>query len=155
MSVGSLRVTVLVCCALCVRREGVPAAVWCAVRLKQRSPGIASNNNTMRVTTARSSADLTKPIQSPTRYTPAKDTIMLQIARPQAASSQRTHVARTQGCAACTRSTGGRPRSTCTHIASQPVEVVDATVSKKPPVSCQLTGASASLPIKWKGKCLG
>ena len=25
----------------------------------------------------------------------------------------------------------------------------------KPPVSCQLTGTSASLPIKWKAKCPG
>ena len=29
MSVGRLRVTVLVLCVLCVRREGVPTAVWC------------------------------------------------------------------------------------------------------------------------------
>ena len=34
-------------------------------------------------------------------------------------------------------------------------EGVDATVSTKPSVSCQLTGASASLPIKWKAKCPG
>ena len=41
----------------------------------------------------------TKPNQTPTRCTLVKDTIILHIAKPQAASSQRTHVARIQGCA--------------------------------------------------------
>ena len=31
MSVGRLRVTVRARCAVCVRWEGVPAAVWCAI----------------------------------------------------------------------------------------------------------------------------
>ena len=47
------------------------------------------------------------------------------------------------------------PPSTCAHRASQPDKGVDATVSTKPPVSCQLTGALALLPIKWKAKCPG
>ena len=34
---------------------------------------------------------------TPTRYTLTKDKIFLQMATPQAASSQRTHVSRTQG----------------------------------------------------------
>ena len=66
-------------------------------RRKQHRPGIASNDNTMHVPTARSSADLTNPNQTPTRYTHAKGRIFLQMATPQAASSQRTHVSRTQG----------------------------------------------------------
>ena len=75
---------------------GGPSGV---TRRKQHRPGIASNDNTMHVTIARSSADHTKPSQTPTRYTLAKDTIILQVATPQASSSQRTHVARTQGSA--------------------------------------------------------
>ena len=52
----------------------------------------------MNVTTARSSADLMDPNQTPMQHTLAQDKIILQTATPQAASSQRTHVARTQGC---------------------------------------------------------
>ena len=52
---------------------------------------------TLHVTTATSSADLMKPNQTPARHTLAIDTIVLQIATPQAASSQRMYVARTQG----------------------------------------------------------
>ena len=76
----------------------------CVIRRKQQRPGIAPNDNTMHVTTARSRADLMKRNQTPTRHTLAEDTIILQTASPQAASSQRTHVTRTQGCG---RSTGG------------------------------------------------
>ena len=65
---------------------------------KQQRPGIAPNDNTMHVTIVRSSADLPKRNQTPTRHTLANDTIPLQTATPQAASSQHTHVARTQGC---------------------------------------------------------
>ena len=66
---------------------------------KQQRPSIASKYKRMHVTTARSSADLTKPNQTRTRHTLAEDTVILRIATPQAASSQRTHVARKQGCA--------------------------------------------------------
>ena len=62
----------------------------CVTRRKQHRPGIASNDNTMHATTARSSADLTKPNQTPTRHNLAKDTIILHIATPQAASTTRT-----------------------------------------------------------------
>ena len=78
-----------------MRHTGVP----------RRNESKASNTqdptqqSTQHRTTARSSADLTKPHQAPTRYTRAKDTTLLQIATPQSASSQRTHVACTQGCA--------------------------------------------------------
>ena len=68
-----------------------------ATRRKLHRPGIASTDVTMHVTTTRSSADLAKPKPTLTRYTLAKDTIILQIGRPQAASSQRTRVVRTQG----------------------------------------------------------
>ena len=67
-------------------------------RRKQHRPGIASNMNTMLVTTARSSAGLTKRNHSPMRYNLAKDTTTPQTDSPQATSSQRTHIARTQGC---------------------------------------------------------
>ena len=40
---------------------------------KQNRPGIASNDNTMHVPTARSSTDLMKPNHTPTRHTRAKD----------------------------------------------------------------------------------
>ena len=66
-------------------------------RGKQQRPGIASNDNTTHVPTARSSADPTKPNHTPTRHTRAKDKMILQMVTPQAASSQRTHVARTRG----------------------------------------------------------
>ena len=39
----------------------------CVTRRKQQRPGIASNDNTTHVPTARSSADLTKPNQTPTQ----------------------------------------------------------------------------------------
>ena len=45
-------------------------------------PGIASTDNTMHATTARNSADVTKPNQTPTRYTLAKDTTILPMATP-------------------------------------------------------------------------
>ena len=80
-------------CGACVDRA------WPFVtRRKRQRPGIASNDHTMHVPTATSSANLTKRNQPPTRHTLAKDTMILQIATPQATSSQRTHVARTQGC---------------------------------------------------------
>ena len=69
----------------------------CVTRRKQQRPGIASNDNTTHVPTARSSADLTKPNHTPTRHTRAKDKIILQMATTHTASSQRTHVSRTQG----------------------------------------------------------
>ena len=52
----------------------------CVTRRKQHRPGIASNDNTMHVPTARSSANLTKPNHTPTRHTRAKDRIIPQIA---------------------------------------------------------------------------
>ena len=66
-------------------------------RRKQERPGDASNDNTTHVPTARSSADLTKLNNTPTRHTLTKGKVILQMATPQAASSQRTHGARTQG----------------------------------------------------------
>ena len=49
----------------------------CVTQRKQHRPGIASNENTMHVKTARSSADLTKLNLTPTpQYTLAKDTII-------------------------------------------------------------------------------
>ena len=60
-------------------------------------PGIASNDNTTHVPTARSSADLTKPKHPPKRHTRAEDKIILRMATPQAAASHRTHVSRVPG----------------------------------------------------------
>ena len=57
---------------------GFLGAFVCVTRRKKQRPGIAPNDNTMHVTTARSSADLTKPNQTPKRHTRAKDTIILQ-----------------------------------------------------------------------------
>ena len=72
--------------------------ILCTIRRKQHRPGIASNDNTMHVPAARGSEDLTKPNHTPTRHTLAKDNVIPQISTPQAASSQRTHISRTQGC---------------------------------------------------------
>ena len=47
-------------------------AYVCVTRRTQHRPGIASNDNTMHVTAARSSADLTKRNQTPTRHTLAE-----------------------------------------------------------------------------------
>ena len=66
-----------------------------ATRRKQERPGNAPNDNTAHMPTARSSADL---IHTPTRHTLTKAKIILQMATPQAASSQRTHISRTLGC---------------------------------------------------------
>ena len=70
----------------------LPSLYQCVTRRKQHRPGIASNNNTTHVATARSSADLTKRNQTPTRYTLAKGTTILQTDTCHAASSQRTHL---------------------------------------------------------------
>ena len=69
----------------------------CVARRKQQRPGNASYDNTTHVLTGISSANLKKPSHTPTRHTRAKVKIILQMATPQAASSQRTHVSRTQG----------------------------------------------------------
>ena len=53
---------------------GDGCCVGCVTRRKQHRQGIASNDNTMHATTARSRADLTKPNQTPTRYTPSQNT---------------------------------------------------------------------------------
>ena len=87
---------------------------------------------------------------------PRKDTIILRIATPQIASSNSTLKRRTYtGMRLHTpgQQAGGYlvPARTERHSA----ERVDATASTKPPMSCQLSGASASLPIKWKAKCPG
>ena len=65
---------------------------YCVTRRKQQRPGIASNDNTMHVPTTRSCADLTKPNHTPTRHIRAKEKIVLQMATPQASSSQRTRI---------------------------------------------------------------
>ena len=73
-----------------------------------------AQRSTQHKTAARSSADLTKPYQTPSRETHAKDTIILHTAEPKPHQvCQRTHDSCTQGCA-CTRSSGGRLHSTCT-----------------------------------------
>ena len=77
------------CCSI----VAVLTPYHCVTRRKQRRPGIALNDNTTQVPTARSSADLTKPNHIPTQHTRAKDKVILQMATPQAASSQHTHVA--------------------------------------------------------------
>ena len=59
--------------------------------------GALGRTNSPLPPSARSSADV-KRNQTPTRHTLAKDTIIVQIPTPQAASSQRTHVSRTQRC---------------------------------------------------------
>ena len=101
----------------------------CVTRRKQERPGNASNDNTAHMPTARSSADLTKPNHTPTRHTLTKDKIILQTATPQAASSQRIHISRTQGRGRTHPVTG--PPSACTHRASQPVQGVDATTAEQ------------------------
>ena len=87
-------------------------ACQCVTRRKQHRPGSAQNDNTMlfvfplcgfslslfcnyntmHVPPARSSADLTKPNHTPTRHIRAKEKIVLQMATPQASSSQRTRI---------------------------------------------------------------
>ena len=56
---------------------------------------VTKPGSTQQRTTARSSANQTKPDQM--RYTLVKNTTILHIAKPK--PRQRTHVARTQGCA--------------------------------------------------------
>ena len=67
--------------------------------------------------TARSSANLTKPNPTPTRHTLTKDKIILQTATPQAASSQRIHISRTQG-RGRTHPVTGRVTTQCLHTQS-------------------------------------
>ena len=54
-------------------------AMSCVTRRKQQRPGIASNDNTTHVPTARSCADPTKPNHTTTRHTRAKDKMILQM----------------------------------------------------------------------------
>ena len=90
-------------------------------RRKQQRPGIATNGNTTHVLTIRSSADLTKPNHTPTRHTRAEKKLILQMATPQAASSQRTHVSRTEGRGRL-HPVIRRVTTQYLHRASQPVE---------------------------------
>ena len=63
-------------------------------RRRQNNPSNTQESKqrlTQQGTTARSSANLTKPNQTPTRYTLVKDTTILHIATAQAASSKSTH----------------------------------------------------------------
>ena len=73
------------------------SVLFVVTRRKQKRPGIASNDNTTHAPTARRSADLTKPNHTPMRHIHSKDRIILQMATPQAASSQRTHISHAQG----------------------------------------------------------
>ena len=103
----------------------------------------------MHVTTTRSSADLTKPNQTPTRYNLAKDIIILiilQISTPQTASRQRTHLSPLTY-------TGMQP-----HAPGQPAgdHPVPAHTECQNPSRCGRNGKlEALLPSKWKAKCLG
>ena len=76
-----------------------------------------------RTTTAGNSADLAKRNQTPTGYTRAKDAITPQIDRPQAASSQRTHVARRQGC--------GRIHTVNRRVITQYLHIQSATIHRR------------------------
>ena len=84
----------------------------CVTRRKQLRPGIASNDNTMHVPNARSSADVTKRNQTPTQYTLAKERIFLQMATPRATSSQRMCVVvqRSLSMRTLTRNTAARDK---------------------------------------------
>ena len=82
---------------MCIVRLMVGAHVYSVTRRKQQRPGIASNDNTTHVPTARSSADPTKPNHTPMQHTRAKEKMILKMFTRQAASSQRTHVSRTHG----------------------------------------------------------
>ena len=102
MRVDPMRGTVLVPCALCKCREGVPADVWCVTRTRQPESKL-SNTQESKVhspqerTTSRSSANLTKPSPTAMRYALVKDTIILHRPTPQAASSKSTPKAYTCG----------------------------------------------------------
>ena len=68
-------------------------SITCVTRRRQNKPSNTQEPKqqaTQHRTTTRSSANLTKPKQTPTQCTLLKDTIILHTAQPQAASSQRT-----------------------------------------------------------------
>ena len=73
-------------CSLCV--QGVFRSVLHGEsRVSPATPRNQNNNQPSRG----QPQDLTEATQTPTRYTLARDTIILHIATPQAASSERTH----------------------------------------------------------------
>ena len=61
-----------------LRVQSVPVVGGDTLR-KQHRQGIASDDNTIHATAARSNADLTKPNQTPTRYTLEKNTRLLEV----------------------------------------------------------------------------
>ena len=94
--------------------------------MKPRNTQEPIQRSTQQAKIAGSSANLTKADQYPTRYTIVKDTIILHIAIPQAASSQHTRVARIQGCGHM-HPVIRRPATQYMHRPPQPAEVVVAT----------------------------
>ena len=110
---------------------------------KQHRPGIASNDNKIHVPTARSSADLTTQTHTPTRHTLAKDRIILRIATPQAASSQRTYVSRTQG--------RGRTHPFNRRVTDQYLHTQSVTTRRR--CGCNDKHEAPREPIKWRAKC--
>ena len=74
----------------CCDSSPTACILGCVTQRKQYRQGIASIDNTLHATTARSNADLMKPNQNPTRYTRAKHTIILQIPTPPSRSTS-TH----------------------------------------------------------------
>ena len=145
---------------VCVNRDGWLVA-WrlCGCMLIRFSTVLHRESNTGKaeprttipcmLTTARSSADLTKPNQTPTRYILANDTIILQIATP-SCHSKSTHARRTytgMRPRALGQQAGGGDHPVLAHTERHnPSKVWTQRKARKPHTSCQLTGALASLP---------
>ena len=87
-------------------------------------------------------ADLTKPNPTPTRYTLAKDAIILHIATLQAASSQHTHVGKSPAHTASERDNPPRCGRNGTHEAPPPLSASTCFRMAADQVEIQVSGAA-------------
>ena len=122
----------------------------------QQCPGIKTTINPAVDTRKKQCKhNITKPNQTPTRYTLVKGTIVLDIATAHAASSKSMRTCRTYKGMRHMHPVIRRAATQHLHTQSVTTRRRSGRTGKheaQAPVSCQLTGTSASLPIKWTSK---
>ena len=99
VSLSTLLLLLLLCACsrgiLCCASLGDAGCVTRRMQHKPSNTQESKQRSTQQRTTATSSANLTEPNQTPTRYTFVKDAVILHVATPQAASSYLTYTCRT------------------------------------------------------------
>ena len=123
-------------------RNGVHQGV---TRRNEHRPGLASNDNAMHVTTARSSAALMKPSSNAIHPRKRHNNPTISHTPSRIKSKHRRR--------ACT---GTRPHAPSEQAGDHPVPAhTERHNPSKVWTRRQARSPSASLPIKWKAKCLG